>query len=953
MHRITLLFLLCFIYTNSFSQFSKSETAPPGIRWQYKKSENFKVFFPKELDSIANYTISFLENNINNIKVNPNDKIRRSRIILHNQNSIPNAFVTSSPRRSEFYVNAKAESPHFVHNNNWIDLLSVHEYRHLVQRELSHNNFFNKTVFYLFGEGLSSMLTRSTAPNWYWEGDAVYTETTKSNYGRGRIPSFVLTTQMNVLSKNKIKYERQTLGSFKYKTPNEYESGYLIVKHINDSYGEDVFNKIVKKANKNSFLPLPFFRALKKEIGLNYSNLYLEAIKNIPRKNIEEKLNPINKRKSSVFESFLYPKEINNEMFVVLREGYGSYQDFRIVDEKGNSSLLFTPGIVNDFGRIPYSKNMIAWLEFDKDSRWDKRVFSSLKILELNSRKLLKKPLKGFFSSADLSPDGKRVLVAKNNLDGSQGFEEYEINTMVKTKEKRFGGGVISSLKYYSNNTLIGIKTLNGIKSVFLFDLNKNQLKEIYKTNKNIGWPSKVDNRLVFSVEKNGFEEILCVDLETKETYMVAETQLGNYYPSVKKNKIVFSSMGNNGFDIYSSSFDEMEKVLNYLQNLDIKSKNQKETYNKYETKKTSSLGGFINPVSWGISDYGISSKGLDFLTLGLESRNLFGTLVFNGGYKIDVRDKKNKKYFGLSYQGLFPIIDFSTSSSEDFFNQNIILNNNQGEKDTIYNADINFKIRELSLGVRVPLSFTKGKFFSSFLGSFGYSHEKFKDFYTTALSSHSGKFPLTSSRDTRSYFSGLLLFSRKHKKSKRQVYTPYEQTLLLEVKNTTSNSDYQGWYLRSDLYFAFPGINNLHSTRLRFRGEIQDDQDYLFRNNINFVYGYDNTFPFSSFLGWGIEYELPLFYPDFSIGPIAYIQRIRGMGFLNGGTAEGALNYPGFGVGDKETPKSLGVGITIDLNLFRQTFMFDLGVKYSYVFGGSNFEKGPSIEITLGSITF
>ena len=118
MHRITLLFLLCFIYTNSFSQFSKSETAPPGIRWQYKKSENFKVFFPKELDSIANYTISFLEKNINNIKVNPNDKIRRSRIILHNQNSIPNAFVTSSPRRSEFYVNAKAESPHFVHNNN-------------------------------------------------------------------------------------------------------------------------------------------------------------------------------------------------------------------------------------------------------------------------------------------------------------------------------------------------------------------------------------------------------------------------------------------------------------------------------------------------------------------------------------------------------------------------------------------------------------------------------------------------------------------------------------------------------------------------------------------------------------------------------------------------------------------------------------------------------------------
>ena len=128
-------------------------------------------------------------------------------------------------------------------------------------------------------------------------------------------------------------------------------------------------------------------------------------------------------------------------------------------------------------------------------------------------------------------------------------------------------------------------------------------------------------------------------------------------------------------------------------------------------------------------------------------------------------------------------------------------------------------------------------------------------------------------------------------------------------------------------------------------------DEDYLFRNNINFISGYDNNYRFTNFFGWGFEYELPLFYPDFSIGPIAYIQRIRGTGFINGGTIEGNLNNGGTTF--TESPKSAGVGITLDLNLFRQTFMFDLGVKYSYVFGISDFEKGPSIEITLGSITF
>ncbi|MEL0008356.1 MAG: hypothetical protein VW741_00650 [Flammeovirgaceae bacterium] len=951
MHKIVFLFLFYFIFSeSSFSQFSKSETAPPNIKWHFKKSENFTIFFPKELDSIANYSISFLENNINDIKVNPNDKIRRSRIILHNQNSIPNAFVASSPRRSEFFVNAKPESPHFLHNNNWVDLLSVHEYRHLVQRELGHNNFFNKVVFFLFGEGLSSMLIRSSTPNWYWEGDAVYTETSIGNYGRGRIPRFLLTTQMNVMSKNKIKYERQTLGSFKFKTPNEYESGYLMVKHIKNNYGESVYNKIVNKAHKQSFLPVPFYRALKKETGLNYKTLYLNSLNTLSKKSLVNKVRPINKRKNKTFTSFLYPKQISENKIVVLREGYGSYQDFRIINEYGDVSLLFTPGVVNDFGRIPYSNEMVAWLEFDKDPRWDKRVFSSVKILDINSKKLLKKSLKGFFSSIDLSLDGKRLLVAKNYLDGSQGFEEYDLSSMKKIKEKRFGLGVVSSLKYHSNKKLIGVKTVSGVKTVFLFDLEKNEMEEVYKSSKNIGWPSIYDEKLILSLEKRGFEEIVCINLNTKEVLMVKETPLGNYYPSIYKNKILFSSMGEFGFDVYSTKLEQLESISNIEEPLYPEQNPQKETI-EFMTKKASVFMGLVSPVSWGISDYGISEKGLDNITLGLESTNLFGTLMFNGGHKIDIRDKKHKNYFGLSYQAFFPIIDFTLSSSNDYFNQNIVLTNSVGDRDTIYNADINFKIRELTPSLRVPLSFTKGKFFTSLLASFGYSHQKFKNFYTTALTSDSGKFPLITNKNTRAYLSGLLLYSRKHKKSRRQVYNPYEQTLILEAKSTTNNSDYNGRYLRSDLYLAFPGIKNLHSTRLRFRGESQSNDDYLFRNNVNFIYGYDNNFRFSTFLGWGLEYELPLLYPDFSIGPIAYIQRIRGIGFINGGTVEGSqINGE---ITFKESPKSVGFGVVLDMNLFRQSFMFDLGIKYAYVYGVNDLEKGPSLEISLGSITF
>jgi hypothetical protein len=90
---------------------------------------------------------------------------------------------------------------------------------------------------------------------------------------------------------------------------------------------------------------------------------------------------------------------------------------------------------------------------------------------------------------------------------------------------------------------------------------------------------------------------------------------------------------------------------------------------------------------------------------------------MFKGGYKFDLRDEKNSRFFGISYQGIYPIVDLTLSTTNDFFNQNIILTKNNGIKDTVYNADINFKVREFVSTLKIPLSFTKGKNFTSFLG--------------------------------------------------------------------------------------------------------------------------------------------------------------------------------------------------------------------------------------------
>ena len=165
----------------------------------------------------------------------------------------------------------------------------------------------------------------------------------------------------------------------------------------------------------------------------------------------------------------------------------------------------------------------------------------------------------------------------------------------------------------------------------------------------------------------------------TKKKYSQADKKLGGYYPFLSKDRksLYYSSMGNFGFDVYKEDIIIKGNEVN-LKEVEDKNKEHK-NYNFFKSKKTNFFSQLIQPISWGLSDYGISEKGIDYLTLGLESKNLFSNLMFKGGYKFDVRDDKNKRFFGISYQGFFPILDLTISNSNDYFNQNLILTNNTG----------------------------------------------------------------------------------------------------------------------------------------------------------------------------------------------------------------------------------------------------------------------------------
>ena len=67
------IFLFVFLFQSHlfFGQFKNTDSSPASIKWFIKKSENFKVYFPQNLDSIANYTINSLEGIVDKTKIYP------------------------------------------------------------------------------------------------------------------------------------------------------------------------------------------------------------------------------------------------------------------------------------------------------------------------------------------------------------------------------------------------------------------------------------------------------------------------------------------------------------------------------------------------------------------------------------------------------------------------------------------------------------------------------------------------------------------------------------------------------------------------------------------------------------------------------------------------------------------------------------------------------------------
>jgi len=934
-------FIFIFIcqFNLSLAQTKILDTNPPGLKWYQINTPHFNIIFDRGFAKEAQRVSNIMEELYGPVSNSLNVKPKKISIILQNHNSIPNGFVTQTPRRSEFYT-TPTQDYNFLGVLDWIDLLSIHEFRHVAQFDKSITKF-NKGLFYVFGYTASSSMSHIAVPEWFWEGDAVAIETALTNGGRGRIPNFGMLMRTNTLERGSFNYFRQYLRSFKYNVQDHYTFGYYMTSFLRKHYGEEVISKATSGAWAWPFIPFRFSSQLKKNTGKsligNYNLMMIELdslwknqIKNREYTNSSQ----INFRFNNTYTDYAFPHYLSDGTIMALKSGIGDIQTFVRFDNSGKDHKLSIPGMISESGMLSVVNNVIAWNEFEFDPRWRSITYSVIKTYNVHTGKLRRVTKKSRYGSAALSPDAKIIATVETSHDS-----RYNI-IIIDSKSGNELERIPNHENYFFSNpnwspdgkSIVAVKQSKGKKTLWIYDLENSSESDLWEMNsENVGFPVFYRDYILYNSSYDGMDNIYAINRSSEERFRVSSGKFGSYNPVISpdESKILYNDFSKDGLNVaempldtnswisigkvernpesYFLSITEQEGNTNILDSV---------KQNDYPVKRYHLGKHIFNPYGWGPS---ILSTNLDFM-IGIQSRDIMSTSILDVGYEFNANERTGQWIANFSYQGLFPVLNFSGYSGNRAIEDRFIFldSNHEIQLDTL--VQLTWKERGVSAGFELPFKLTRSKYIQNLDLGFRYNYSFVKDYNFTV------RYPDQQADGNLYSNTYYMSYRRMMKLSKRDLYGKYGQFFYIQYENTPYGGDYLGALFGVEVRLFFPGLFKHHSLHLRSGYQKQnldfEDKTYLFRSPIFFTRGYSYSF-FNEYYNNSVNYALPLFYPDLHLGSLLNIQRVYANLFFDIGTKYLNDEYSNY--------KSVGVELSFDFNLLRFLQLFNMGVRYTY----------------------
>lgn len=927
---------------------------PPSLKWRQIQTHHFQIIYPTEIEKDAQRIANAMDNAYYDVAASLKTLPRKIPIVMQNQTTDNNAFVSSEGRRAEFF-STPPQNPNNMGMNNWYDELSLHEYRHVVQMDQTRVGW-GKYIYYLFGQSGTSVMQGLTNPWWFWEGDAVGSETVLGYGGRGRIPSFDLTFRTQLLTRGAFPYIKSACGSLKNAIPNHYLLGYLMTTYAKNHFGADVWSRVLTKTYSTPPIPFSFSKSIKKTIGLNVKQLY-DSMTIEVKKLWQQQLDSVQETNATiihhspdkVFVNYKFPQYLPDGSIVAAKAGLetGSFLAYKssivdqslfvLIDSAGKEHKLRISGVLDDNGVLSSNNDKIVWTEYTYDPRWGARNYTVIKTLDVKTKKIKQLTHRSRYHAPSFSPDGKMIVAIETST--SNEFSLVLLDASTGNLIKRFSnpGNEQYLQPHFSNDgkSIVMIKSAPGAKSIVRINVENGEIVTILKPiNENISAPVAYKNYVLYNSPQTGIDNIYAVDTTNGNTYRITNRKFGAFNPNISPDEKImsFQDFTPDGFRIATMPLipTQWEKIISNTSDDEHKVEyfklfSKEEAGNilahvpdsTYPSKPYKRFKNAINVYGWGIDPL----TNLPKVSLVLRSVDMLSTTTMEAGIAYDHNEKNLGKYFKLSYQGLYP--QFFAQYTDG--RRKTIFPRNSGVT-TISNLHHDLiRFRNYSGGVMLPLNLSKGAYIKNFSFSSQVVYSEF-----SSLTRGNRRNPFRKARFSHLYYMQYdVAYEMRKRQSPRDVGPRAGTQVQFSHRNTPFASSFNAKQTAMDIKLYLPGISKHHAVKLRYYRQDDNNGNYHFENRYDFLRNINNRL-FHRFDLWSADYKMPIAYPDKKIlGGLLYFQRIKTDFFIE--KAIGKIAFPNAPSANRKYT-NIGMELTSDVNILRFLLPFDAGISASYL---------------------
>ncbi len=988
MKNILALLILIFCFsTLSFSQYYSTGQDPSGIKWKQINTEDFRLIFPAEYEAKARYLAALFqdlkEKGGKDLKHSP----KKFSVILHTQSATSNGLVAWAPKRMELY----ATPPQNDNTQAWLDHLSSHEYRHILQMDKLERGF-TRVLNVFLGQQATALVVGLYLPPWFMEGDAVCAETALSESGRGRSAEFEQELRAQLLEKGAYTYDKAVLGSYKDFVPNRYTLGYYLVGKSRVNYGDDLWDMTLQKVGEapmkvNCFSSgikrgmmtkrAAFFQEMEKKqeaylkadckvesvdwtevMELNTHKdgklmLYADVMSELKWEwQIEDsKLKKAETEslggKQRIYTNYRYPHLDDQANLLLMKSGLADAKSFVKLDNKGEEKEIFVPGFDYQTG-YDYKDNKLLWAEHQAHLRWQHADKAILVSYDLQSGTKRKYKLKNNCFAPVFSKDGKKILAIEVDSKGESALlvvDEVSGKPIHRIAAK--GQEFFMTPQWAKNDqTVVLMVQANGAKSLVEIDLATEKRRVLYQAEKtNISQPEVSDKYVFFTSSHTGIDNVFAYDWESGEVSQLTSSRFGARDPfyDQAENSLYYSDYSSDGYQPVKLDLNEsMWKVqegeaakfaLAEQLSDQLGEKLQVDTTNldQWQVKPYSRLAHTFNFHSWaplfispddGTMDIGISAS----------SQNLLNTLFTTVGYKKEEGFDKGQFYLNLSYQRFFPVFDSKLEYGKRSFLETGRFKHPENESIIELPLDSEFKQLEWENSVSLPFNLSSGKHATFLKPKFSYNIIKAIDYQSLILENeHNINRGIIKFED--SQFEELeyqIYFSHAIKSAQRDLQSSWAQFLQFNYRTSPSKGSIAGRIWSGVGLFYFPGFAKHHGISLYAGYQNRSELNTIFGNSIKSPRGISNLFGLDCST-MSLDYRLPIAYPDWNMGGLAYIKRVKMGAFVDYGMEKGEFVREENFIQYDNRITSVGLEFTADMHVLRLPIPLNLGFRMGY----------------------